>query len=202
MGGGNVAISRGWLAERGLHRQLPMRRVLALMVVPWLVVLVVAACDTRARAAFRYRSAPARWVVPVAGVRGVDIESTWGAERSGGRKHQGADIFAPKGTAVVAATDGVVLAIALDRLGGNVVYLLGEGLTVQYYAHLDSWEPGLREGQHVKAGAVLGRVGNSGNAARTPSHLHFGVSRLQPVRMRRVRFDPMEVLGDGHTIPR
>ena len=132
----------------------------------------------------------------------MDIESTWGAERSGGRKHQGADIFAPKGTAVVAATDGVVLSIGLDRLGGNVVYLLGEGLTIQDYAHLDSWAAGLREWQHVKAGAELGRVGNTGNAATTPSHLHFGVSRMRPSQLRRIRFDPMDVLRDGETVPR
>lgn len=179
-----------------------MRRVLVVIVVPWLVLLALAACDSRVRAAFAYRNEPAQWVVPVAGVRGRDIESTWGADRSGGRKHQGADIFAPKGTAVVAATDGVVLSVGLDRLGGNVVYLLGEGLTVQYYAHLDSWEPGLTEGQHVKAGATLGRVGNTGNAATTPSHLHFGVSRMRPARLRRDRFDPVDVLRDAETVAR
>lgn len=176
-----------------------MRRIVAVLVLPWIVVLGLAACDPRARAAVRYRQGPARWMVPVAGIRGQDIESTWGAERSGGRKHQGADIFAPKGTAVVAATDGVVVSVGIDRLGGNVVFLLGEGLTIQYYAHLDTWEPGLREGQHVKQGDRLGTVGNTGNAATTPSHLHFGISRVQPIRMRRVRFDPMDVLGDAVT---
>lgn len=179
-----------------------MRRLLAILVVPWLAVLGLAACDPRVRAVVRYSRPPARWTVPVAGVRGKDIASTWGAPRSGGRKHTGADIFAPKGTAVVAATDGVVLAIGVDRLGGNVVYLLGEGLTIQYYAHLDAWEPSLRKGQHVEAGDVLGTVGNTGNAASTPSHLHFGVSRLRPLRMGRVRFDPVTVLGDARTMQR
>ena len=197
-----LAIHGSLAADRELHVLVPMRRVIAVVVVPWLVLFAIVACDSRARAAFAYRNEPSRWVVPVAGVLGRDIESTWGAARSGGRKHQGADIFAPKGTAVVAATDGVVLSIGLDRLGGNVVYLLGEGLTVQYYAHLDSWEPGLQEGQHVKAGAALGRVGNTGNAATTPSHLHFGVSRVKPIRLRRHRFDPLDVLRDAETIPR
>lgn len=178
-----------------------MRRLFAVLVFPWILVLGLAACDPRARAAFRYRAAPSEWVVPVAGVRGRDIASTWGAARSGGRKHRGADIFAPKGTPVVAATDGVVVRIGLDRLGGNVVYLLGEGLTIQYYAHLDSWEPSLSEGQHVKQGAVLGTVGNTGNAATTPPHLHFGVSRVRPIRMNRIRFDPMEVLAGAKTMP-
>ncbi|MEK7215429.1 MAG: M23 family metallopeptidase, partial [Chloroflexota bacterium] len=157
------------------------------------------ACVARGGAGVGYRAGPAEWMVPVAGIRGQDFESTWGADRSGGRKHQGADIFAPKGTAVLAATDGVVLSVGLDRLGGNVVYLLGEGLTVQYYAHLDTWEPGLRAGQHVKQGDPLGTVGNTGNAATTPSHLHFGISRVQPVRMRRLRFDPMDVLENAVT---
>lgn len=179
-----------------------MRRVLAVLIAPWILVLAIAACDPRARAAFRYRAAPSEWTVPVAGIRGEDIASTWGAARSGGRKHQGTDIFAPKGTAVVAATDGVVISIGLDRLGGNVVYLFGEGMTIQYYAHLDAWEPTLRNGQHVKAGDVLGTVGNTGNAATTPSHLHFGISRVQPVRLRRIRFDPMDVLAAARTVPR
>lgn len=179
-----------------------MRRALALLLLPWIVVLAAVAWDPRARAVFRYRAPAERWVVPVAGVRGRDIESTWGAARSGGRTHQGADIFAPKGTAVVAATDGVVMGIGLDRLGGNVVYLLGEGLTIQYYAHLDSWAPGLREGQHVTAGTPLGTVGNTGNAATTPSHLHFGVSRVRMLGLDRLRFDPVSVLKDGETHPR
>jgi murein DD-endopeptidase MepM/ murein hydrolase activator NlpD len=179
-----------------------MRRVLAIVILPWVVVLAVASCDARARAAFRYRKPPEHWTVPVQGVRGADIDSTWGAPRSGGRKHTGADIFAPKGTPVIAATNGVVLAITTDRLGGKVVYLFGEGLTIQYYAHLDAWDPALREGQHVKAGHVLGTVGNTGNAKNTPSHLHFGVSRVRPVRLDRVRFDPMDVLEHAETVPR
>lgn len=179
-----------------------MRRLAAIVLLPWLLVLGVVSCDPRTRAVVRYHSWPSEWMVPVAGVRGQDIASTWGAPRSGGRKHQGADIFAPKGTAVVAATDGVILSIRVDRLGGNVVHLLGEGLTLQYYAHLDTWEPGLKNGQHVKQGDVLGTVGNTGNAKTTPSHLHFGISRLKPVRLSRVRFDPMDVLDTAKTQPR
>ena len=76
------------------------------------------------------------------------------------------------------------------------------GLTLQYYAHLDSWEPGLKTGKHVKQGDVLGTVGNTGNAKSTPSHLHFGISRLRPVRLSRVRFDPMDVLDTAKTQPR
>lgn len=175
-------------------------RFLALFVLPWVLALGIAACDPRARAAFRYRNGPQRWLVPVAGVEAAALVSTWGAPRSGGRKHRGTDIFAPKGTPVLAATDGMVVSIGVNGLGGNVVYLLGEGLTLQYYAHLDAWNPELREGQHVKAGHVLGRVGNTGNAATTPSHLHFSLSRFEPVRMRRVRFDPVTVLREAATM--
>lgn len=177
-----------------------MRRVLLLLALPWLLVACVAATDARVRAVVRYRKPPARWTVPVAGVRGRDIASTWGAPRSGGRKHRGADIMAKKGTPVIAATDGVIAWIGEDRLGGNVVYLFGEGLTLQYYAHLDRWAPGLRVRQHVKAGDRLGDVGNTGNAATTPPHLHFGVSRYRPLRLDRLRFDPMDVLRDARTM--
>lgn len=69
--------------------------------------------------------------VPVQGVRAVDVRSTWHAPRSGGRQHQGADIFAPRGTPVLAATRGRVVRVGLDTLGGKVVWVLGPGPVAQ-----------------------------------------------------------------------
>jgi murein DD-endopeptidase MepM/ murein hydrolase activator NlpD len=113
--------------------------------------------------------------VPVAGVEPRACESSFGAPRSEHRTHEGIDIFAKKGTPVVAATDGEVLKVGHDRLGGNVISVAGEGLNIYYYAHLDRVRPDLKAGQIVRAGEPLGTVGNTGNARTTPAHLHFGV---------------------------
>lgn len=73
------------------------------------------------------------------------------------------------------ATRGTVIKVGTDSLGGQVVSVLGEGPAYYYYAHLDGFAAGLQPGQRVKAGQLLGTVGNTGNARTTPPHLHFGV---------------------------
>jgi len=112
--------------------------------------------------------------LPVRGVRPRDLRDTWGGARSGGRSHEGIDIFAPRGTAVVSSTEGMVLRIGTNRLGGQVVWVLGPGGQRHYYAHLDRYAA-IDNGQRVRAGTVLGYVGTSGNAAGTPPHLHYGI---------------------------
>lgn len=115
--------------------------------------------------------------MPVVGVRPFDLYDSWGNPRDGGkRKHKGIDIFAPKGTGVVAVTDGVISFIGEQPKGGQCVWLTTEEGVSFYYAHLDRWAPGLYEGMEVRAGDLLGYVGNTGNAKTTPSHLHFGVN--------------------------
>lgn len=109
---------------------------------------------------------------PVSGHGARDIGSRFGDPRSGGRSHQGVDIFAPRGTPALAARDGWVVRVGTNRLGGNVVWLRSGALSF-YYAHLDTQEVGL--GARVAAGDALGRVGNTGNAVSTPPHLHFSV---------------------------
>jgi murein DD-endopeptidase MepM/ murein hydrolase activator NlpD len=124
----------------------------------------------------RYSASPGVLVVPVAGLSRASLHSSWGDPRSGGRHHQGIDVFAKRGTPVIAAADGEVIRIGTtDRLGGNTVWVAGKPSTLYYYAHLDHHRAGLRVGDHVDAGDVLGYVGNTGNARTTPSHLHFGV---------------------------
>jgi murein DD-endopeptidase MepM/ murein hydrolase activator NlpD len=112
---------------------------------------------------------------PVAGVDSRAIWSAFGAERDGGRRsHRGVDIFAARGTPVLAATDGWVTRVETTRVGGNVVWMqpLFGNMRV-YYAHLhEQW---VEAGQFVLAGHPLGSVGNTGNAVTTPPHLHFGV---------------------------
>lgn len=121
------------------------------------------------------REAPQSVAVPVAGVARRNLVDTWGGARSGGRRHEGIDIFAPRGTAVIAATEGIVARIGDNRLGGRSVWVYGPGRQRHYYAHLDRYEETLSAGDRVAAGDVLGYVGNSGNAQGTPPHLHYGI---------------------------
>ena len=112
---------------------------------------------------------------PVSGVDARAIRSGFGAPRDGGRReHHGVDIFAARGTPVVAASEAVVRRVATRGLGGKVVWLrdarLGYSL---YYAHLDSQL--VRAGMRVAPGDTIGLVGNTGNAHSTPPHLHFGI---------------------------
>jgi peptidoglycan LD-endopeptidase LytH len=112
--------------------------------------------------------------VPVRGITVRRIANTFGAPRSGGRRHEGLDIFAPAGTPVVSATGGFVAHVGTNNLGGLVVYTVGAGGRVYYYAHLSRYGR-FQEGDLIKPGDVLGYVGNTGNARGTPPHLHFGV---------------------------
>jgi murein DD-endopeptidase MepM/ murein hydrolase activator NlpD len=117
---------------------------------------------------------------PVEGVDGRAIWSVFGADRDGGRRaHRGVDIFAARGTPVLAATDGWVTRVETTRVGGNVVWIqpLFGNMRV-YYAHLhEQW---VEPGEFVVAGQPLGAVGNTGNAITTPPHLHFGVYVRRP----------------------
>ncbi len=115
---------------------------------------------------------------PVAGKDDRSIGSFWGAAREGGRRsHEGIDIFAKRGTPVVAATEGVVRGVNSNNLGGKVVWLSDSRRNqTLYYAHLDKQL--VQEGQRVVPGDTLGLVGNTGNAATTQPHLHFGIYRF------------------------
>ena len=114
---------------------------------------------------------------PVPGRGRRHIQSLFGQSRSGGRReHQGIDIFAPRGTPVVAAADGWISSTAPNELGGNVVWLWdpARGHTL-YYAHLD--RHAVSTGQRVRKGEVIAYIGNTGNARTTAPHLHFGIYR-------------------------
>jgi murein DD-endopeptidase MepM/ murein hydrolase activator NlpD len=112
--------------------------------------------------------------LPIAELRQAALRDSWGAPRSNGRKHQGIDLFAPKGTPVSSTTRGLVFRVGQNQLGGNVVWILGPGRQMHYYAHLDrfaAFEPG----DLVNPGDVIGYVGDTGNARGTPPHLHYGI---------------------------
>lgn len=131
----------------------------------------------RARALFAPLNGSAMRI-PVVGVRSRDLSDSWHHPRDGGsRVHKGIDIFAPKGTEIVAVADGFISFLGDQRLGGHCVWLTTENGTSFYYAHLDRWAPGLYEGMEVQSGDLLGYVGNTGNARTTPPHLHFGINQ-------------------------
>lgn len=116
-------------------------------------------------------------VCPVVGaVAGRDFSDTWGAARSGGRSHQGTDVFADRGAPIVAIHDAVVTKVSRSDigLGGlTVTYRTSDG-SEWYNAHLESVEPGLAAGTTLDRGQRVGTVGTSGNARGTPPHDHVG----------------------------
>jgi murein DD-endopeptidase MepM/ murein hydrolase activator NlpD len=116
--------------------------------------------------------------MPVVGLNPHNLSDSWHDPRDGGsRLHKGIDIFAKKGTEVVAVSDGIISYIGDQPKGGHCLWLTTENGASFYYAHLDRWAPGLYEGMEVQSGDLLGFVGNTGNAKTTPSHLHFGISQ-------------------------
>ena len=121
-------------------------------------------------------------VVPVAGVRPDQLQDTWGQSRAAGaREHHAIDIMAARGTPVVAAADGTVEKLFESRDGGHTVYVRRtDPAWVDYYAHLDTYAPDLREGVAVRRGQALGTVGSTGDADPAGPHLHYEIKRMVP----------------------
>ncbi len=106
--------------------------------------------------------------MPVAGYPVAKLHRDWGDPREGGkRQHQGLDIMAPAGTPVVAAFGGTIEKLFESERGGHTLYIRSPDQRWSlYYAHLQGYAPGLKEGQRVRQGQVVGYVGDSGNAGR------------------------------------
>lgn len=120
--------------------------------------------------------------IPVDGVTADKLRDTYSESRAGGRRtHEAIDIMAPRGTAVLAAAAGTVEKLFQSHAGGNTIYLRSEDRrAIHYYAHLDQYAVGLREGRKVTQGERLGTVGSTGNASPDAPHLHFAVLRTEP----------------------
>jgi murein DD-endopeptidase MepM/ murein hydrolase activator NlpD len=119
--------------------------------------------------------------IPVEGVDPQDLRDSFLESRRAGRRahreHLALDIGAPRGTPVLATTDGEIVRAGREKRGGNAVYLRdASSKYLFYYCHLSKYAPGLKSGEKVKKGDVLGYVGATGNARGT--HLHFSVTRL------------------------
>jgi len=126
---------------------------------------------------------PAGLAIPVVGVKADQLVDTYTQARAGGqRMHDAIDIMAPLGTPVVAAAPGRVEKLFFSQGGGGIsVYIRSDdGRWIYYYAHLNSYAPGLAEGQQIQSGAPVGFVGSTGNANPAGPHLHFAVNRMNP----------------------
>lgn len=122
-------------------------------------------------------------LVPVAGVRPEQLRDTFQAARSEGRSHDAIDIPAPRGTPVLAATDGRIVKLFESVPGGITIYQLGtDNRTIYYYAHLERYAEGLKDGHFARRGEVIGYVGDTGNAGAGNFHLHFSVSIVSDPR--------------------
>lgn len=117
--------------------------------------------------------ATATHVFPVVG--GAAFSNDWGGPRPGGRRHQGIDLFATTGTPVVAISDGTLFRVGWNRVGGWRFWLRDRWGNEFYHAHLSAFAPAAKEGAAVKAGTVIGFVGNTGDAKTTPPHVHFEI---------------------------
>lgn len=129
------------------------------------------------------RYAPARpgsssaLLIPVAGVGPGDLVDTYTDARSGGRVHDAIDIHAPRGTPVLAAADGTLVKLFDSERGGLAIYQLDpDQRTIYYYAHLDRYAAGVREGMGLRQGDTIGYVGDTGNAQPGNYHLHFEIN--------------------------
>lgn len=111
------------------------------------------------------------FTLPVAGPQA--FANTWGAPRSGGRRHRGTDVMAPCGAPVVAVTEGVISNLSSGGNGGIMLYLRANNGDVFFYAHLRGYAQGITRGTRVSTGQRVGINGNTGNARGGPCHVHF-----------------------------
>jgi len=133
-------------------------------------------------------NSPLRYGFPVDTERENTVQSVFGVDRDGGaRRHDGIDIFAPRGTPVIAAEAGQVTRVGNTTRGGKNVWVSGDQRSF-YYAHLDSIA--VSPGSRVMRGEILGTVGNTGNAVTTNPHLHFGIYKFAQGAV-----DPLPLVG-------
>jgi peptidoglycan LD-endopeptidase LytH len=122
---------------------------------------------------------PSGLAIPVTGIKPDQLVDTYDAARGSGRRHDAIDIMAAEGTPVIAAADGTVEKLFNSVRGGLTVYVRSpDQKWMYYYAHLSAYAPGLHEGQQVKRGQVIARVGHTGDASAAGPHLHFAINTM------------------------
>ena len=137
-------------------------------------------------------------ILPVQGIRPEQLQNTFDDSRGGGRVHEAIDIMAPRNTPVLAVEDGKVAKLFTSKQGGLTLYQFDPGEAyAYYYAHLERYADGIKEGMMLRRGQVVGYVGSSGNANPAGPHLHFAIFRLTPEKRwwEGAPVNPFPVLG-------
>lgn len=135
--------------------------------------------------------------MPLAGIDAGTLRSNFNESRGGGRPHHALDIMAPRGTPVLSAASGRVLKLFTSKAGGLMVYAADSSERfILMYAHLDRYEPTLREGSRLTRGQRIGFVGFTGNASPSAPHLHFAIARSADVKRwsKGTAVDPLPAL--------
>ena len=156
----------------------------------WIIILNLPGRDSPSPRAPKVATTPVRTVpsapsgplvIPVAGIRAEQLADTYDDARGEGRVHDAIDIMAPRGTPVIAAAAGTVEKLFDSERGGRTIYVRRDGgQWIDYYAHLDSYAPGLAEGRKVRRGQVIGTVGSTGDASPDGPHLHYAINAMAP----------------------
>jgi murein DD-endopeptidase MepM/ murein hydrolase activator NlpD len=136
-------------------------------------------------------------LIPVEGVQADQLTRQFADQRGESRKHEALDILAPRNTPVRAVENGTIARLFYSKAGGITVYQFDPTSTFcYYYAHLERYADGLREGDVIRRGQTLGFVGTSGNAPKTTPHLHFAIFRLTDAKRwwEGTPIDPYDVL--------
>lgn len=121
--------------------------------------------------------------LPVQGATRAALYDSFDAPRGSTHSHDAIDILAPRNTPILAVEDGTIARLFESKAGGTTVYQFDSAARyVYYYAHLERYADGLREGRPVRRGQILGYVGTSGNAPKQTPHLHFAIFRLTDKR--------------------
>lgn len=137
-------------------------------------------------------------LLPVQGIRPEELQNTFEDSRSGGRVHKAIDIIAPRNTPVLAVEDGRIAKLFTSKQGGLTIYQFDPTeVYAYYYAHLERYADGLKEGAMLRRGQVIGYVGVTGNAGPDNPHLHFAIYRLTPEKRwwEGDPINPFSVLG-------
>jgi murein DD-endopeptidase MepM/ murein hydrolase activator NlpD len=123
------------------------------------------------------QSAP-RLAMPIEGIQPSALVDSFYDKRDG-RGHEAIDIPSQRGTPVHAVAEGNIAKLFTSKQGGLTVYQFDNSRTwCYYYAHLDRYAPGLKDGMLIRKGEVIGYVGTTGNAPKDTPHLHFAVFEL------------------------
>jgi peptidoglycan LD-endopeptidase LytH len=135
--------------------------------------------------------------LPVRGIKRDDLRDTFNETRGSSRRHEALDVLAPRNTPVLAVEDGKIAKLFLSDAGGITIYQFDPSEAYcYYYAHLERYAEGVKEGAPIKRGQVIGYVGTTGNAPRDTPHLHFAIFKLTDDKKwwQGIAIDPYSVL--------